>query len=609
MDALEITDDQITDTQERRSVSAVHTTNAQTASPRRLKKREIDRRFQREARDRKRSRIASLERLVIDLRQQDASGQVAALLAQLKSVQEERDLVTKTLKDIQHLMVQRASGLSDHRAQDNGAAEFQTIRQGAKSGCDGTRSPSLHYPSVLGNTRPALVNIEAAPANEFQAHSFINMAPDCQHSSHPYPARSSAGKAREKSSTLTDQALEQTSSTGNQPTTGSVDMYDWVNPQTSCACHTHVDRRPGQLAVWQGNFWKFVCDVLSERFDWAEDVQPADDVESEDVLICAVVEGWDVAATHAPLHPSLDMLRRIDQATFRPIPKTERLAMLRAMHLLLQYHTQPCTERYKRLPPWYLYRPGHHISHTYAIDYYAWPPFRHRFITNQDAYCGNDFWYAYQSQLRLLWPFEFRDCYTHDLETDRYKASSLFDERINDIKCWTMKYDFFQRFPELSSAIPVAVGQVPRLLRRARRQMGMRSFSSASRAPKGDMQSTRVVEVDAAEPQQEQPEQEQEQEQQAANGTDPLGAASTQAFPATYGGHLQPDLTHFHDQHSYTLAPHLDGYDFQLPDWDSSLVPPQGGHHFRWFDFDASIMEYPGSNAPPTLMTGSMCTL
>lgn len=607
MDALEITD-----TQERRSVSAVPTTNAQAASPRRLKKREIDRRFQREARDRRRSRIASLERLVIDLRQQDASGQVAVLLAQLKSVQEERDVATKTLKDIQHLMVQRTSRPNEDRAQDNGTAEFQTIGQGAKFGCDGTKSPpSLQYPPVLRNTRPALVNIEATPANDFQAPSFINMAPECQHSSHPYPARSSAAKAREKSSTLTDQALEQASNTGKQPSTGLVDIYDWVNPQTSCACHSHVDRRPGQLAVWQGNFWKFVCDVLSERFDWAEDVQPADDIESEDVLICAMVEGWDAAATHAPLHPSLDMLRRIDQATFQPIGKTERLAMLRAMHLLIQYHTQPCTERYKRLPSWYLYRPGHHIPHTYAIDYWAWPLFRHRFITDQDVYCGNDFWYVYQSQLRLLWPFEFRDCYTHDLETDRYKTSSLFDERINDIKCWTMEYDFFQRFPELSSAIPVAIGQVPRLLRRGRRQMGMRSFSSFSRAPKGDLQPTRVVEVDVEEPQQ-QPQQvgqEQEQEQQPADGTDPLGAASTQAFPATYGGHLQPDLTQFHDQHAYTLPSRFDGYDVQLPDWDSSFVSPQGGHNLRWFDFDASIMEHRGIYVPPTFMTGSMRTL
>lgn len=79
--------------------------DGQTVSSRRLKKREVDRRCQREARERTRSRIAYLENLVEDLRKQDAGGQVATLLKQLKDMQEERDSAIKTLKDIQQIVV------------------------------------------------------------------------------------------------------------------------------------------------------------------------------------------------------------------------------------------------------------------------------------------------------------------------------------------------------------------------------------------------------------------------------------------------------------------------------------------------------------------------
>src|ERR1700742_2385972 len=73
-------------------------------SSRRLKKREIDRRCQRQARERTKTRIAYLEGLVEDFRRQDSSGQLATLLKQLKEVEEERDVMAKTLKDIQKAM-------------------------------------------------------------------------------------------------------------------------------------------------------------------------------------------------------------------------------------------------------------------------------------------------------------------------------------------------------------------------------------------------------------------------------------------------------------------------------------------------------------------------
>ena len=71
-------------------------------------------------------------------------------------------------------------------------------------------------------------------------------------------------------------------------------------------------------------------------------------------------------------------------------------------------------------------------------------------------YCGNQFWYMYQNQLRLLWPFEFRDCYIRNVETGSYSFSPFFEGRVKDIKSWTMGPGFFKQFPELYSDIPTS---------------------------------------------------------------------------------------------------------------------------------------------------------
>lgn len=565
-------------------VNSEHQIDTQSVSLRRLKKREVDRRCQREARERKRSRIASLESLVVDLRRQDASGQVAALLEQLKRVEEERNLATKTLKDIQKLMFQRLSKPGTDLPQGNATVEFQWISGGTKTGTDSARSPSGEYGlPALPNAQPALLNIEAIPASLPAPANFIAMASTGEFE--PSIAHSSIATSKQNISRLTNQALVQSTNTSRQHTTKSSRIYDWVNPQSSCCCHAHLDRQPGQPALWQGSFWKFICDVLSERFDWAESVQPADDAESEDVLVRAMVEGWGNVADCGRLHPSLQMLRRIDEATFRPIAKIERLAMLRAMHLLLQFHSQPSAERYNRLPPWYLYRPSQHVPHTYAIDYWAWPPFRQRFISNEDTYCGNDFFFMYQSQLRLLWPFEFRDCYTHDLETGLYKPSRLFDERINDIKCWTMGNDFFERFPELSSDIPVAVGQVPKLLCSGIRQMNKRSSSPASTTLNRDIQSSRGMVVDEGElrPQESQGECPDER-------AEALGDASSLTL-SSYGQLFEPHLSQSPDEQSYALPLPLHGYHFQGPTVYHSFSTSHGFYNTGDFDFDTESVQ------------------
>ncbi|EXJ87144.1 hypothetical protein A1O3_04102 [Capronia epimyces CBS 606.96] len=421
-------------------------------SSRRLKKREIDRRCQRQARERTKTRIAYLEGLVEDFRRQDSSGQVATLMAQLQEVQAERELMAKALKEIQKTM-------DMHKPLKEKEQELEQALE-----CNRSQSlvPSINphvdcKPSLtsFADDAPPPLKAEGAavwPAN-IPMHNFdlAIHSPPLKHA--PEVVRLDNGSLLPPS-----QALVQAKAAREPDPLTPLRYADyWAAPRQACSCTSchgrGRDRRPGHRAVWQGNYWKYFNEVLSERFEWSN-VGPESDAQADDVPVRAMVEGWDAVVRRGPLHPSWQILRRIDESLFARSPKAARLAILRAMHLLLQFHTDSTTERYSRLPPWYMRRPSQNLAHSYAIDYFPWPGIRERFVFNEHDYCGNDFWYGLCKSLRLLWPYEFRDCYTREVETGLYKVSRTFDQRITDIRSWAMGPDFFQQYPELYNDIP-----------------------------------------------------------------------------------------------------------------------------------------------------------
>lgn len=444
-------------------VDSAESIEANGVSSRRLKKREIDRRCQRQARERTKTRIAYLEGLVEDFQRQDANGQVATLIKQLQEVESERDVMAKALKDIQKAMdTHKPLRLTDVA---NIHVASQTHSQDAEVEC----KPSVGSLQVLGDAsvsfKPEPDDIqEVNPNPQFDLANFSST-----HNQHLPPQDMMFApeivRLDSDSPRSTTQAVVQVKTTSETNPMPSRWANNYASPRQTCSCYSCPDRRPAQqqqqhrstasqVKTWRGNYWRFANEVLSERFEWTEEVQPANDAITDDVPIRALLEGWDAVAKRGPLHPSWQILRRIDETLFTKCGPTERLAIMRAMHTLLQFHTDSSSDRYARLPPWYMRRPSQKIAHSYAIDYFAWPGLRERFIFNEHDYCGNDFWRLFCSSLRILWPYEFRDCYTREIETGLYKVSPMFDQRLGDIKSWTMGPDIFQRFPELCSDMP-----------------------------------------------------------------------------------------------------------------------------------------------------------
>ncbi|KIW86468.1 hypothetical protein Z517_01866 [Fonsecaea pedrosoi CBS 271.37] len=449
-------------------------------SPGRLRKRESDRRSQRQARERTKTHIAHLEAIVEEFRRRDASGQVAVLMKKLTELERERDAMVKNFHDIWSVVkpyyrkwtavdlvpdcgirggvvaTSAAQGTQDEgcRAATADGGDSLVV-QDTYSFDDGTTT-SLPPPMSSEEARVNVAESEALPnslttprlpSNTIKTPGpVVFLGPERVKVSSPAPTPRDCGGRDPVKKVYVNFSLS-----------NYAPGWAYTSQRCSC-CHetcTPLSRGREDGSMWRGNQWTFANEVLGERLSWAEgEKQPATDIESDDVPIRALLEGWSSVAQRGRLHPSWQILRHIDETLFSMCPNVERLAILRAMHTLLQFHTEPTHGRYTRLPPWYSTRRQWQQTRSYAIDYFAWPSLRDRFIQNEHRYCGNEFWSLFCSSLKILWPYQFRDCYVQEEATGLYKVSPLFDQRLLDLNCWTMGPDIFHRFPELSSDIP-----------------------------------------------------------------------------------------------------------------------------------------------------------
>lgn len=83
------------------------------------------------------------------------------------------------------------------------------------------------------------------------------------------------------------------------------------------------------------------------------------------------------------------------------------------------------------------------------------PGVREHLLFSPRKYATNTFMEEFRSQCAFLWPFEPEDTYIRDNATGLYSYSPQFIQRQLDLRCWTMRPDFFKKFPELKPDIPV----------------------------------------------------------------------------------------------------------------------------------------------------------
>lgn len=394
--------------------AAADGSNAPAVSARILKKRETDRRCQRMIRERTKSRIAYLESLVEQFRQQDSSGRVETLMQQLDEAIAARDNLARKVKNIENIISDNGSNV---RLKEEDVQETSTRSNRSPPSVEISRTDPVS-PDAIATSSPAtpgftMHNKEYAAYLESSAQRATTWAP----------------------STL-------------QPP-----------PDQYCECSLNTSALDPTKPL---NKWRYANDTLTEWFKWP--TQALDMTRfaayNDDVPVRAIVEGWDAVEKHGHMHPIWRLLRGIDENMFAHIEPRERLAILMVMGLLMQTHLNPTSEKHKELPKFYLKRPSQDLLHSYATEYLAWPGLREKFINTEHRYCSNMFWQLFCKDFRFVWQYEFRDCYIRNTETGLYSISPTFHDRIHDIKSWSMGQDFFKAYPECKNDIP-SWGTIP----------------------------------------------------------------------------------------------------------------------------------------------------
>ncbi|UPK95406.1 hypothetical protein LCI18_006341 [Fusarium solani-melongenae] len=422
---------------------------------RRARKREQDRRSQRLSRQRTKSRIAHLEGVVAELQQMDYDEKVMALRKERDRLAADREALAQTLDTIEKALQARKATIKaglGNPPEKTGIRDACLPNPDESDKADDMSSRPVPFSDWVETGGPPVRGSDTGQVATPPSGSNVPDL-DC------FPLKLTLPLA---SQTMNGPQfiLTPTSWSGSHLVTQQ-NSQDPIIPFTAgdiCDCSSASLLSSPRIQPL--NFWRFANETLTEPTEPSErsaQINGREDDLEHDVPVRAVLEGWDAAQRRAGGHltPSWRKLRRIDETLFSTSGKTERLAMLRVMHSLYRYHQSQSPERRALVPKWYLARPSQSVAHSYAIDYFAWPGLRERFVFYQHKYCGNLFWSHFCSDLRILWPFEFRDCYSLNVATGEYKISHAFDERIRDLRSWTMSSEMFQVWPEFLSDIPV----------------------------------------------------------------------------------------------------------------------------------------------------------
>ncbi|OJD14485.1 hypothetical protein AJ78_05169 [Emergomyces pasteurianus Ep9510] len=202
---------------------------------------------------------------------------------------------------------------------------------------------------------------------------------------------------------------------------------------------------------------QFTCVALQSPTAATSPTMIAPDlVRDTDLIVRAVLHGWDVIAGDHCLDMSWQTLKQTDQQllTIYHNRPAERLAILYVMRLQLHHiltgEYLPGTPNFLRARPSQKF-----INHPPHAAYYVWPGFREHLLVWPDRYSSDNLLQHLRSNFRFLWPYESQDLYVWDSFSGTYSFSADFSQRVEDIRCWTVQTNFFTLYPELRSEIPV----------------------------------------------------------------------------------------------------------------------------------------------------------
>ncbi|EEU39039.1 uncharacterized protein NECHADRAFT_81644 [Fusarium vanettenii 77-13-4] len=406
---------------------------------RRLKKRELDRKAQRMARERTKNRITHLEAVVAHLKQGDTDSRILSLMNHLSQVTSERDKLLSAMESLSFVIrshIQDATGGADRDVSSSAVEDIPALPAQNHDAAETVSFPDTQAPSI-------------PPADTFMDLLDPQLWLDSELG---LPA---SGTGLGNGDISDDFSGDPYSSQEMVLVPTLLDTLPWdmspredviVPPSTpECSCATSEDT----------NLWRAANEALT-RSCWDTRQEPTmENSNGEDVVIRAITEGWESVESRGIMIESWYGLRKVDDMFWHKCQPTERLAILILISWMIEHSRGHSSKRQASLPRWLRARPSQTLPHSRAIDFFAWPGLRERFVFFQHQYCANLFWYLFLSNFKILWPFDFRDTYMQNSETGQFHLSPHFKQCMGDLSSWTIGQGFFEQFPELYADIQI----------------------------------------------------------------------------------------------------------------------------------------------------------
>ncbi|KAL4784102.1 hypothetical protein BJX76DRAFT_232342 [Aspergillus varians] len=406
------------------------------------RKREQDRQAQRSAREKTKKLIAHLESRIETLTRFHSSGNVQELINELEVQRKANEALRSTLRSIE-------------KAVSGGLAEANTVLKNYNNAQnplhDGSiTSDSEHSKQTRSNGGiPDIPQQSSLVAPEHQCH-----APQ-QSASPTFDGPSMVDKFPPNGTFVNlHDGLSMTAKTPDvvrAPFNSTLHTYPLDMPMPIQAL-VHSAESPCDCCkqlVYMNN--------MLDRFALTCPRSMADQrVRDVDIVIRAVVHGWDAVGHLHPLDPVWTMLRTADEGLWRGCEAIERIAILRVVSLMLRHLSEPSESNLAHLPKFMRERPSQHrIIHKPLIDFVVWPALRERLILFPHQHCSERFWSMFWTCFRFTWPYRLQDCFLQQGQTGLYRLSDAFTKSFYDLQNWCMTPEFFLEFPDLEADVNV----------------------------------------------------------------------------------------------------------------------------------------------------------
>ncbi|RDW67532.1 hypothetical protein BP6252_08928 [Coleophoma cylindrospora] len=156
------------------------------------------------------------------------------------------------------------------------------------------------------------------------------------------------------------------------------------------------------------------------------------DIDSH-LIITAIAEGWSSAERSPLWDDRWNMLRQVDEICHGESGLVERLVTLYTVRRILKVNSV-CS-------------PDDQMAGLWAL-----PKFLHERRVPL----------LFAQSIKFLWPYEFRDTYVRNRNTNLYEFSKTFLHQANDLGCYTLDSSFFAKYPEFQGDVPI-YQSLPRL--------------------------------------------------------------------------------------------------------------------------------------------------